>query len=172
ITLPALIANRAVEGVVDQEELQNALPGLGHLGGVGPDHHPLPHPLAAGGDQLPGPFHLHQADPADRHGIQLVVRAEDGNLHARLARRIEHQGSRRHLHGPAVDGEADPLAAHAERTSRTWQAPRSMWARYSSSKWMRVELRKPTEASEKGQMVRPAICPGRLFKTSRSSGRP
>src|SRR5690606_17773897 len=118
------------------------------------------------------PFHLHQADPADRHGIQLVVRAEDGNLHARLARRIEHQGSRRHLHGPAVDGEADPLAAHAERTSRTWQAPRSMWARYSSSKWMRVELRKPTEASEKGQMVRPAICPGRLFKTSRSSGRP
>ena len=82
--LPALVAHRAVEGVVGQEELEHPFPGLlDHVGG-GVHHHALGHPGGAGGGQGPAarPFDLHQAHAAHAHRLQAGVPAEAGDVGA------------------------------------------------------------------------------------------
>ena len=61
--LPAFVAHRAVERVIDEEEFQHALAGLGHLRRLGADDHAGLDHDRAGGLELGRLFDFHQAHP-------------------------------------------------------------------------------------------------------------
>jgi len=80
----ALVADGAIEGMVHQQELHDALACLAGQIGVGLDAPALHHWHGAGGHWLGALLHLHQAHPAVAgHGESFVV-AESGYLHADL----------------------------------------------------------------------------------------
>ena len=87
--LAALIANRAIERMVGQQELERHLARLTHLLGIGADHHALGHRRGAGGRHLGSFFHFHQAHAASRLQRIAVVIAESRNLNAGLLGRID-----------------------------------------------------------------------------------
>ena len=62
--LAALIAHRAIERMVGEQELQHVLARGGHLRRFRADHHALGHGKRAGGHQLGHLFHFHQAHAA------------------------------------------------------------------------------------------------------------
>ena len=118
--LAALVAHRAVERVVDEEELDHAPLGLaGHLGGVlRVDLHAGADGLGAGRDGLgalghdpvaPGPGDFDQALPARGDGLEQRVVAEARDPHADPLGGAddERPGGNRHL--LAVDREVDEL---------------------------------------------------------------
>ena len=110
--LPALVAHRAVEGVVGQQELEHPFLGLLDDVGGGVHHHALGHPGGAGGGQGPaaGPFDLHQAHAAHAHRLQAGVRAEAGDVGAGPLRDRDEVLPGVGLHRAPVDGEGDPLS--------------------------------------------------------------
>ena len=63
-TLAGLIADRAIEGVIDQDEFQHAFTGLFDLGRFGEDDHAIGGDGRAGRHGLGHLLHLHQAHPA------------------------------------------------------------------------------------------------------------
>jgi hypothetical protein len=69
-TLTALIADRAVQRVVDQQKFQRRFARLQRIRGLGVNHHTLSDWRGAGGEQLALPFHFYQADPAGRQRFQ------------------------------------------------------------------------------------------------------
>src|SRR3546814_14501022 len=82
VALAALVADRAVERMVDEQELHDAVARLLHLVGVGLDHHALADRHGAGGDRLGRTLHLDQAHAAVAGHRQAVVVAESRNLDA------------------------------------------------------------------------------------------
>ena len=118
--LAALVAHRAVERVVDEEELDHAPLGLaGHLGGVlRVDLHAGADGLGAGRDGLgalghdpvaPGPGDFDQALPARGDGLEqrVVAKARDPHADPLGGADDERPGGNRHL--LAVDREVDEL---------------------------------------------------------------
>jgi hypothetical protein len=113
--LAALVADRAVERVVDQQELHDPLLGLvGDLAGdLGVDDHALGDRQGAGGLRLgeaaavAGVRHLHEALPAGADRRQQRVVAEPWDLGADLLGGPDHQGVPGDAHLDAVDRDAD-----------------------------------------------------------------
>ena len=108
--LPALVAHRAVEGVVGELHLQHVGAGGDRHGAVRQHVHTRRHRGGASslrsrrtGRDLD---HAHAAG-ADR--VHLVVVAEDRDLDPQALRRLDHQRAPRHRHRPAVDGQGDVL---------------------------------------------------------------
>src|SRR5262249_4214858 len=62
--LAALVAYRAVERMVAEEEFESILARLRHLRGFGPDHHAFGHGKRACRHQLRHFLHFHEAHPA------------------------------------------------------------------------------------------------------------
>ena len=106
VAFAALVADRAVERVVDEEELHHPLARLFHQGGVGADR------LAVGGGQRAARLRLgrarrdldqaHAAIAGDR---QPLVIAEARDLLARKLARLKHGRALRDLDFDAVDGD-------------------------------------------------------------------
>ncbi len=113
--LAALVADRAVEWVVDEDELERGVLSLRCLGGRRrrPHHHPVLCGERAARLQLREPLHLDQAHAAgaDRRPEPRLV-AEDRDLDPRGGGRLDEAGALRHLHLAAVDRQCD-LGAHA-----------------------------------------------------------
>ncbi len=113
--LAALVADGAVERVVDQQELHLSLLGLvgDRRGGLGVDHHPLGDGDRARGLRLGHPTavarvgDLDQALPAGADRRQQRVVAEPRDLHADPLGRPDHQGVLGHRDLDAVDGQGD-----------------------------------------------------------------
>ena len=110
--LATLVALRAVQGVVDQQELQLGLLVLpGHLGGLlGADDHVGADGLGARGHRLAGPLDVDEALTARGDGVQQRVVAEPRDGDADLLGSTDHQGPGLDLEGMAVDGDRDQLA--------------------------------------------------------------
>jgi hypothetical protein len=83
-TLPRLVADRTVNGVVDEEELQHMAPAVVDLGATCVDHHPFRHRGFAGNRKLGLFLNLNKADPAvsiyDHSRVIAIVRDSDPSL--------------------------------------------------------------------------------------------
>jgi hypothetical protein len=137
--LAGLVADRAVERVVDEEELQHALAGLHGLLALRVDDVPVGHLGGAGRHELGGSLQLHQAHPTLRRSAEtgMVAVVEDVEPHLRGC--VDHPGALGDLDGDAVDGDGDEilrlllghaclLGLHADRAAARF-SPRRMSAR-------------------------------------------
>ena len=105
IAFAALIADRAIQRMVDQQEFHHAVARLAHHGRVGMDHHVIGGRHSAGGDRLRRLFLFHQAHAAIAGDRQPLVIAEARNLGAGQLAGLQHGGAHRHFDRLAVDGE-------------------------------------------------------------------
>jgi hypothetical protein len=103
--LAALVAHRAIQRVVGEQEFQHVLAGRGHLRGLGPHHHALGDGKRAGRHQLGHLLHFHQAHAAGGLQREALVVAERRDLDAHPPGGVDHQRPRRGLDLPAVDRE-------------------------------------------------------------------
>jgi hypothetical protein len=64
LTLSSRIADRTIQGMVDQEEFESLKPHLFHTVSSGMDHHPIHHRRGTGGHGHIGSLHIDQTNPA------------------------------------------------------------------------------------------------------------
>ncbi len=116
--LAALVADRAVERVVDEQELHDRVLGLADALGLGVDDHPVLDRGRAARLQLGDALHLDQAHPAGADGLaELGLVAEVRDLDVALLGGVDEHGALDRLHLAAVDRQLDGLALwtwHAE----------------------------------------------------------
>jgi hypothetical protein len=113
VAFAALVADRAVERMVDQQEFHHAFAGLAHHRRLGVDDRRLAvraraaiaHAPGAAGDRLRRAFQLDQAHPAIAGDRQPLVEAEARNLRARRFRRLQQRELRRNVDFGAVDDD-------------------------------------------------------------------
>ena len=110
--LAALVADRAVERVVDEDELERRLLTLRRLRGgrARPDHHPVRRGQRAAGLELRHTLDLDEAHAAGAHRRpepRLV--AEHRDLDPRGLRRLDEARPLRHRDVAVVDGDGDEL---------------------------------------------------------------
>jgi hypothetical protein len=107
-TLAALVAHRAVERVVQEQDLEHGVLAFAGAVGVRVDHHAVGGRRGAGRLQLGHAFDLDQAHAAgaDR-GAQPRLVAEHGHLDAGLSRRLDQRHALGHRDLTAVDRERD-----------------------------------------------------------------
>ena len=113
LALARLVADRAIERVVDEEQLQHSHARALCLRVLGVHHHALGDRRGAGDLELRRLLDLDEAHAAHARHRQsrmvAVVRDED----ARLLRRLDHERPLRHLDGNAVDRQVDEVATHS-----------------------------------------------------------
>jgi hypothetical protein len=118
--LAAFVADRAVERMVDEDELEGrVLPVGGRLRGLGgADDHSVRRRQGAAGLELRHALDLDEAHAAgaDRRSETWLV-TEDGNLDPGRERRLHEPGPLRHLHFAPVDRDGDDLRRAQSRTS-------------------------------------------------------
>ena len=104
VALPALVADRAVQGVVDEEELHYPLAGLLHHRRIGEDLLVVGGRQGAGGLGLGRPgLHLDQAHPAVARDGQALVVAEPRDLLPGQLRHLQNRHAGLELDLDAVD---------------------------------------------------------------------
>src|SRR5699024_732152 len=193
--LAALVADRAVERVGDEEEFHHPLLGLvGHRGGLlGAHHHAGRHGGGARGDGLGGALDLDDALAARAHGLEQGVIAEAGDLHAGLLGRADDEralgagelaaGDRPGAQGLALTradaghratsslADAAPERAPANTVARQWSngQPSGTWARYSSRNRRMDETIGAAAASPSAQNDLPTTLSEMSSSSSRSS---
>ena len=109
--LAALVADRAVKRVVDEQELEHARPALDGFAVVRVDHHALGYRRRAGRLQLGKLLDLHQADAARGVDAETGVVAVIRHLNAGLNGRLQHRGALRHRNLTSIDRESDGFHA-------------------------------------------------------------
>ena len=117
LALAGLVADGAVDRVVEEQELQRGPLLVLHARRVGLDRHALGQRHLAGGHELAhgGVGHLHQAHPAvGRDGEPLVV-AVVRDLEADALGRLDHGRPRLHHHLAPVDGGGDEARVPGRR---------------------------------------------------------
>ena len=108
--LAALVADRAVERVVDEQELDHRALRLVHAVGLRVDDHAVPHRGRAAGLELRDALDLHQAHAAGADRLaELGLVAEDGDLDVAVLGGVDEHRALRRLHLAAVDRERDPV---------------------------------------------------------------
>ena len=130
VALAALVADRAVEGVVDEEELHHPFARLADRRRLGQDLRRLAvragpavaHAPGAGGDRLRRAFELDEAHAAIAGDRQPLVEAEARDLGARRLAGLEQRVLRRNLDLDAVDDEL----------GHRWQPSTIFWMRSAS----------------------------------------
>ncbi len=128
VALAALVAHRAVVGVVEHQPLDDAGTEVDCVGGRDRDLRHLRHRGHARHHEL-GPVvvallldHLHGALPARPHRAERRVPAEVGQVVAEPEQRLEEVGAVVHLVATPVDHDPGHQASlHGQRCSRTWR---------------------------------------------------
>ena len=110
--LAALIADRAIQRVIDQQELHDVALGVQRALGAGIDLHARHHRRGAGRRRLGHLLDVDKAHAAVGRDRQLLVVAEARYRHARLVRGLDDHRALRHLHGFAVDLDLDQVRVH------------------------------------------------------------
>ena len=100
-------ASEAVEGVVGNIEFHHALAQLVEARGLGVDRHAFCARGGAGSGCTGAAFNLDQAQPAGTKGVEVIGRAELGNVGADHGRGAHHRGALGHAHRHAVDVHRD-----------------------------------------------------------------
>ena len=124
VALAGLVADRAVDGVVDQQELERRPVGLGRLLGVRVDHHAVPSTCGVAGDlELGHLLDLDQAHAAVAVHGEVRVPAEAGDADPELLRGLDDGGPVRDLDLPAVDGALGHVAHRSSSPAMTFSPP-------------------------------------------------
>ena len=116
VAASALVADRAVERVVRQDEFQHGLVGFVHDRRVGPDHHALGAHRATGGLQLRYFFDLDQAHAAVGVVRELGVVAEVGDHDPEPPGGLDDEGALLHHDRLTVDQDIDHVSDHVSDT--------------------------------------------------------
>ena len=90
LALTALVANRAIQRVVDQQKLHHPFLRLFGFRRMGVHHHAVGHGRGAGRQGFGGFFHFHQAHTAVGGDGKFFVVAEMRNIGAQFVRRFHH----------------------------------------------------------------------------------
>ncbi len=134
--LSALVAYRAIERVIGEQELEHTFLGLLHRRAAGLDDHPVGDRVGAGCHQhrASGPLDLDQAHPAHPDRLHPLVPAEPRDVGPLVLGGLDQQrpGSDLVLH--PVDGDLDQLCHARASTCLNGQPPSSTWALTSSRK--------------------------------------
>jgi hypothetical protein len=118
--LAALVADRAVERVVDQQELDDRLLGLLDAVGVGVDDHAVLDRRRAGGLQLGDALDLHEAHAARADRLaELGLVAEDGDLDVAVLGGVDEHRVLGSDDLAAVDRERDVAVVRARHQAAT-----------------------------------------------------
>ena len=194
----ALVAHRAVQRMVDQQQFHHAVLGLvGGLGGeLGAHHHVGGDDDGAGRHRFALSLDLDQALPAGADRVQQRVVAEPRDLDAHQLGRANHQSSLGNTDFVAVDGQRHHLAADVTsspvcglgRTSHkrrqafrafgavsmesrgsNGQPPPSTWAMYSSRKYLIDDITGLAAPSPNAQNDFPKMASEMSSSLSRSS---
>jgi len=102
-----LVADGAVHGVVDEQELEHVADRLADAVVVGPDHHAVAHRRAARDLQLRDALDLHQAHPAVARDRQAGMVAVVGDVNAVVKGGLQDRLAGYGLDGASVDGDGD-----------------------------------------------------------------
>ena len=106
IAFAALIADRAIQRVVDEQEFHDAAAAAANHFGIGMDNHTFRDRHAAGGDRFRRHFfYFHQAHAAIAGNRKPFVITEAGNFDAGRLGRLDHGGAVRNLDLDPVNGE-------------------------------------------------------------------
>ncbi len=112
LALAGLVADGAVERMVDEQQLEHALAGLLGAGAVDVHHLAFGHGGDARRHQLGRLLHLDQAHPADRRARQRRVVAVVRHQHAGLLGGLDDRGALRHAELHSVDRYVDQVFGH------------------------------------------------------------
>ncbi len=180
VALPALVADRAVERVVDEQELHHAFARLLHhrrlgvddLGAAVPVGRQIVDAHGAGGDRLRHALHLDQAHAAVAGDRQALVIAEARDLDAGLLAGLDQRDAVLDLDGHAVD---DQLLGHCRfrslrTSSRHHAAPDGLAVNRISTPSTRPPARTRTPSARRAS-CRPAARRPRPARRCRSSCR-
>ena len=107
LALAAFVADRAVERVIGQQELQHVLARLANLLGIRSNNHTVGRHHRARGLQFRRLLNFHQAHPARGLQGQPRVIAERRNFRSEPPRRFNDQRALRHLHFAVVNLQLD-----------------------------------------------------------------
>jgi hypothetical protein len=105
VAFAALVADRAIQRMVDEQEFHHAVARLLHQRRVGLDHHALAHRHGAGGDRLRRLLHLDQAHAAVAGDRQPLVVAEARDFGAGQLAGLQHGHAGGNLELLAIDLE-------------------------------------------------------------------
>ena len=125
-TLAALVADGAIQRVVDEQKLHHALLRLDRFHALGAHHHAVNHGRGARRHRIGLLFDIHQAHAAVGRNRELLVIAEMRDEDARLLGSLDDHAALGHLNLLAVDIEFDHLNA-SPAVMGTAQRPCSMW---------------------------------------------
>jgi hypothetical protein len=103
LALAALIADRAIQRVIDQQEFHHTLLRLDRQIGVGEHLHAIGHRRRTRRQRLRCLFHLHETHAAVGGNRKFLVVAEVRNVHPYLLRGIHHRAAVGYLRLLAVD---------------------------------------------------------------------
>ena len=129
LAFATLVANGAVQRVVDEQKLHHRLLGLDGLVALGAHDHALRHRRGAGRHGLGRLLDIDQAHAAVGGDGELLVVAEMRNVRARLVGRMHHHAALGHLNLLAVDfdfnhGLVRPIRCVSDRPAfarrRSW----------------------------------------------------
>mmetsp|Transcript_8062 Transcript_8062/g.15621 ORF Transcript_8062/g.15621 Transcript_8062/m.15621 type:complete len:463 (-) Transcript_8062:293-1681(-) len=173
LALAALVADGAVQRVVDQQEFHDALLGLDRLVALGADDHALRDRGRAGGHGLGCLFHIHQAHAAVGRDAQLLVVAEVRDVGAGLFGRMHHHAAflDRDLLTVEFDFNHDGVSLGAQ-VGATRGCLCSIRCTNSCLKCLIMARTGIAAASPRAQMVRPWMLSATELSRSRSSALP
>ena len=103
LAFAALIANRAIQWMVDQQKFHHRLLRFDGAFRFGAHHHALRHRRGAGRHRLGCFFDIHQTHAAIGGDAEFAVVAKMRNKSTGLLGRLNHHAAFSHLHGLAVD---------------------------------------------------------------------
>ena len=122
----ALVANRAIQRVVDEQKLHHPFLRLDRFDALGVHHHAIHRRRGAGRHGIGLFFDIHQAHAAVGRNRQFLVVAEVRNENAGLLGSLNQHAACRHLDFFAVDIEFNHLNA-SPAAMGTAQRPCSIW---------------------------------------------
>ena len=110
VAFPALIADRAIQRMIGQDEFEHRLVGVVNDRRGGPNSHALGRQGAARGLEFRHLFDFDQAHATVRIRLEFRMVAEVRNHHADPASGFDHQCAFRHRDGNAVDRQSDHVS--------------------------------------------------------------
>ena len=98
LAFAALVADGAIQGVVDEQKLHHRLLRLDSFIALGANHHALGHRRRAGRHGLGGFFDVHQTHAAIGRNTELLVVTKMGDVRTRLFGGVHHHAAFEHFH--------------------------------------------------------------------------